>query len=113
MSMPDLKLRYELALAAAREAGQLALGYFHSDSLAVEQKADSSPVTVADRRAEELLRERIAARFPDDAILGEEFGEQSGTSGFRWIVDPIDGTKSFVVCRCLGPSSGLSNKSAA
>jgi histidinol phosphatase-like enzyme (inositol monophosphatase family) len=96
MSTPDLKSRYELALAAAREAGQLALGYFQSDSLAVEQKADASPVTVADRRAEELLRERIAARFPDDAILGEEHGEQSGTSGFRWIVDPIDGTKSFV-----------------
>src|SRR5690606_36519905 len=50
----------------------------------------------ADREAERLIRERIADAFPDDAILGEEFGEQHGTSGWRWILDPVDGTKSFV-----------------
>ena len=53
-------------------------------------------MTVADRQAEQLLRERIAAAFPDDAILGEEFPDRPGTSGYRWILDPIDGTKSFI-----------------
>lgn len=96
MSPADLTPRFELALSAAREAGRLTLDYFQSDSLAVELKSDDSPVTVADRQAEQLLRQRIAAQFPDDAILGEEFGEQDGTSGYRWILDPIDGTKSFI-----------------
>jgi histidinol phosphatase-like enzyme (inositol monophosphatase family) len=85
-----------LGLTAAREAGRLTLDYFQRDDLAVERKADASPVTVADRGAEQLLRDRIAVVFPDDAILGEELGERPGTSGFRWILDPIDGTKSFI-----------------
>ncbi|MEX0979341.1 MAG: inositol monophosphatase family protein, partial [Pirellulales bacterium] len=96
MGPADLTPRFELALSAAREAGRLALGYFQSDSLAVELKSDDSPVTVADRQAELLLRQRISKQFPDDAILGEEFPEQGGTSGYRWILDPIDGTKSFI-----------------
>ena len=53
-------------------------------------------MTMADRQAEQLLRDRISELFPEDAILGEEFGEQAGKSGFRWILDPIDGTKSFI-----------------
>lgn len=85
-----------LALDAALEAGRHTLRYFRQTELAVERKADASPVTVADREAELLLRERIAAAFPDDAILGEEFPEKPGTSGYRWILDPIDGTKSFI-----------------
>jgi histidinol phosphatase-like enzyme (inositol monophosphatase family) len=92
----DLEARFELALAAAREAGRSTLAHYQSESLAVELKGDASPVTVADRRAEQMLRDRISRDFPDDAILGEEFGEQPGTSGYRWILDPIDGTKSFV-----------------
>jgi histidinol phosphatase-like enzyme (inositol monophosphatase family) len=88
--------RLEVALSASREAGQLTLRYFSRGDLAVELKADDSPVTIADREAEQLLRDRIGAAFPDDAILGEEFPERAGTSGFRWIVDPIDGTKSFI-----------------
>ena len=86
----------ELALAAAREAGQVTLEYFRRDDLEIELKGDDSPVTAADRRAEECLRGRIAETFPDDAILGEEFPERPGSSGFRWILDPIDGTKSFI-----------------
>ena len=62
----------------------------------VERKGDDSPVTAADRRAEEHLRERIAGEFADDAVLGEELPDRPGTSGFRWILDPIDGTKSFI-----------------
>ncbi len=96
MSAVDHAPRLELARLAAREAGQLTLRYFRSETLAVELKQDQSPVTVADRGSEQLLRERIAERFPDDGILGEEFPEKPGTSGYRWILDPIDGTKSFI-----------------
>lgn len=88
--------RLELAKAIALEAGEITLGYFARSDLAVERKADSSPVTIADREAEQHLRARIAAAFPDDGILGEEFGEVAGLSGFRWVLDPIDGTKSFI-----------------
>jgi histidinol-phosphatase len=59
-------------------------------------KQDDTPVTVADRRAEEHLRQRISKAFPDDAVFGEEMPEQPGTRPFRWIIDPIDGTKSFI-----------------
>jgi histidinol-phosphatase len=92
----EIASRLQSALGAAREAGQLTQSYFCRADLAVELKSDDTPVTIADRQAEQLLRERIVRKFPDDAILGEEFPEQPGTSGFRWILDPIDGTKSFV-----------------
>ncbi len=95
-SATELTPRLELALAAAREAGGLTLEYFRRDDLEVERKGDDSPVTAADRGAEEVLRSRIAAAFPADAILGEELPERPGNSGFRWILDPIDGTKSFI-----------------
>jgi histidinol phosphatase-like enzyme (inositol monophosphatase family) len=88
--------RARLALDLAREAESIILPFYQAQELKVESKRDSSPVTAADRHAEEFLRERIARAFPDDAILGEEFGETSGSSGFRWILDPVDGTKSFV-----------------
>jgi len=88
--------RLNHARAAALEAGRLILPYYQSSGLAVDRKRDSSPVTIADRKAEELLRAGIAREFPQDGILGEEFGEQPGTSGFRWILDPLDGTKSFI-----------------
>ncbi len=92
----DLAERLDLALSAGQEAAAITLRYFRQDNYQVEIKADASPVTVADREAEQHLRRRIAASFPDDAILGEEFDSVDGTSGFRWILDPIDGTKSFV-----------------
>lgn len=96
MQQSELAARLELARSAAREAGAITLEYFCQGNYAIELKRDRSPVTVADRRAEEHLRRRIAAEFPADGILGEEFGEQPGDSGYRWIVDPIDGTKSFI-----------------
>jgi histidinol phosphatase-like enzyme (inositol monophosphatase family) len=92
----EIKPRLALARTAGIEAGRLTLRYFQTTSYQVQRKADNSPVTIADRSAEELLRERIAAAFPRDGILGEELGEVQGTSGFRWILDPIDGTKSFI-----------------
>jgi histidinol phosphatase-like enzyme (inositol monophosphatase family) len=93
---PSPTARLSFALDAAREAGRHTLRYFRQAELVVDRKADASPVTVADREAELLLRKRIEEQFPDDAILGEEFPERMGTSGYRWIVDPIDGTKSFI-----------------
>lgn len=91
-----LNARLELARAAAREAGQLTLQFFRSDQFVVERKSDDSPVTIADREAELLLRKKIESAFPNDGIVGEEFGQREGDSGFRWILDPIDGTTSFV-----------------
>src|SRR5262245_24521493 len=98
---PEFSSRYEFAVAAAQEAGRVARRFFPDTTSAefarhVEWKDDNSPVTVADRAAEACLREAIRAKFPSDGFLGEESGELPGTSGFRWIIDPIDGTRSFV-----------------
>ncbi len=91
----DWRTRYDFAMDVAHQAGQFALQYYNQ-GIAVEWKADHSPVTLADRGAEQLLRSAIASKFPGDGFLGEEFGDTPGTSGYRWIVDPIDGTRSFV-----------------
>jgi histidinol-phosphatase len=89
------RTRYEAAVEAAQKAGTHALTYFDRP-LDVEWKANQSPVTVADREAEERLRAALLGAFPGDGFLGEESGETAGTTGFRWIIDPIDGTRSFV-----------------
>jgi histidinol phosphatase-like enzyme (inositol monophosphatase family) len=96
--MDDLHIDEWAAFASdlARESGELILHYYRKP-LDVQRKADQSPVTVADRDAEALLRARIEARYPDHQVLGEE----AGTSGppearFQWVLDPIDGTKAFV-----------------
>jgi histidinol phosphatase-like enzyme (inositol monophosphatase family) len=92
-----MEAHLEFAKQIAEEAGKLTLRYFYDPKrFNVERKADASPVTVADREAEQLLRCRIEKQFPNDAILGEEFPVQEGTSGYRWFLDPIDGTKSFI-----------------
>ena len=89
--------RLEHARHIAYQAGELTLRYFYNaETFTVEKKPDESPVTVADRETEQFLRQRIAEYFPDDAIFGEEFPPLEGTSGFRWILDPIDDTKSFI-----------------
>jgi histidinol-phosphatase len=85
----------ETAVTLARQAGELTLQYFRHDDLTIDRKGDGTPVTAADRGAERLLREELEQRFPDDGILGEEEAEKPGTSGRRWIIDPIDGTKAF------------------
>jgi len=91
----EWRTRYDLAVESARKAGDLARSYYET-TFAVEHKADKSPVTIADREAETLIRTMVAAAFPNDGFLGEEYGKEPGTSGFRWVIDPIDGTKSFV-----------------
>jgi histidinol-phosphatase len=93
----NLRPYLEFGVQTAYEAGKLTLGYFGTEAARPEFKADDTPVTVADREAERLIRERIGARYPQHAILGEEYGEAEGSDpDHRWIVDPIDGTKSFV-----------------
>jgi histidinol-phosphatase len=79
----------------ARLTGRVALAHFRT-RLSVETKHDGSPVTIADRVAEQTAREWIAAQFPHDAILGEEFGPEGDQEARRWFIDPIDGTKTFV-----------------
>jgi len=90
----DLDL-LDTAMTIARAGGALTLEHFRSSDLAVDRKADGTPVTVADRGAERLMREELERHFPHDGILGEEEAEKIGTSGRRWILDPIDGTKAF------------------
>jgi histidinol phosphatase-like enzyme (inositol monophosphatase family) len=85
----------DFAIGAARDAGRITLEYFQTD-LTIKTKADCSPVTMADLRAEERLRQLIASKYPDHDITGEEYGETTTSSQYRWILDPIDGTQSFV-----------------
>jgi histidinol-phosphatase len=84
------------AAEVARVAGAVALSHYRSAALRVEAKGDGSPVTVADRGAETAARAWIEQRFPQDGILGEEFGLARGDARRRWVLDPIDGTKTFV-----------------
>lgn len=91
-----VRVRLEAALEFARAAGELTLGFFGGTGFEVSTKRDGTQVTTADRGAEGLLRERIGAGFPGDGILGEEFGETASGNGWRWVLDPIDGTVSFV-----------------
>ena len=80
-----------------REAGQLALRYFRDpDSLVIDHKGHQDFVSQADKNVELLTRELLAKAFPDDAIVGEEHAPSTGTSGFTWVIDPIDGTTNFI-----------------
>jgi histidinol-phosphatase len=93
--IPPLEDLRRAAVELAREAGKLTLRHFGS-RLSPDRKDDGTPVTVADREAEALLRKRIRERFPGHGILGEEEGEEPGDLPLRWILDPIDGTRSFM-----------------
>lgn len=87
------------ALEIITAAGEFTQQHFRSADLAIETKADGSPVTIADQGAEQMIRDAIAAEFPTDSIMGEEYGADaspgSASSGRQWVIDPIDGTKSF------------------
>jgi histidinol-phosphatase len=85
-----------LALQLADIADAITMGRFRAEDLLVEMKPDMTPVTEADRATERALRERLAAARPGDAIVGEELGADGRISSRRWILDPIDGTKSYV-----------------
>jgi histidinol phosphatase-like enzyme (inositol monophosphatase family) len=93
--MSDTADLMQAVAAAARVAGGVALGHFRS-RLDVETKGDGSPVTIADRAAETAAREWIARRCPLDDIIGEEYGSSTRSARRRWIIDPIDGTRSYI-----------------
>lgn len=95
---PSLDSLLNFALDAAWQAGRLTLAHFQT-GLKAERKADNTPVTIADREAEQKLRQLIATNWPNHALIGEEYGHTAGSGdsdGYTWIIDPIDGTKSFV-----------------
>lgn len=85
----------EFAVGLAEAAGHLTLRYY-GHRVDHDQKGDGSPVTIADREAEAMIRARIAERYPDHGVLGEEFGETNAGAPVRWILDPIDATRSFM-----------------
>jgi histidinol-phosphatase len=84
------------AVRMARAAGAATLEWFQARELDIDEKSDGTPVTIADRTAERIIREELASAYPDDAVLGEEEGAAEGSGRRRWIIDPIDGTLSFV-----------------
>lgn len=83
------------ALDAAWQAGRVTLGHFQT-GVAVQRKADNTPLTIADQQAEQMLRQLIEQAWPEHNIIGEEYGRTQNNSPFTWVVDPIDGTKSFM-----------------
>jgi histidinol-phosphatase len=91
----QLEALLSFAVEAIQQAGDLTLRYYQTGT-PEDRKGDNTPVTVADREAEQLLRRLIAERWPDHGILGEEYGEERPEAPIRWIIDPIDGTRSFV-----------------
>lgn len=93
--MKDLLAAKETALSLLKPATREILNWYQKD-LTVQQKADQSPVTIADQKAEEILRSGIHRYFPDHGIIGEEFGEENSHREWVWTIDPIDGTRSFI-----------------
>lgn len=97
-ALPDAAERAEFmpfARELAAVSGAVIRQHFLS-GVSVDTKSDATPVTIADRRAEEVMRALIMQRYPDHGILGEEFGQHLAQARYRWVLDPIDGTKSFV-----------------
>lgn len=93
----NIEKRHEFAITACREAGELGLSYFaKSSTLVVDRKGQQDWVSEADKDVETFLRSRIGETWPSDGIIGEEHGDTEGTSGFDWVIDPIDGTTNFV-----------------
>lgn len=86
----------DCALSYLKPAEAEILQFFRKKNLSVEKKSDLSPVTIADRNAEEILRTKIAKDFPSHGIIGEEFGEENSAAEWVWTIDPIDGTRSFI-----------------
>ena len=91
----SIKSGMEFSVDVAWQAGKIVMRYFGT-GVSPDWKTDNSPVTIADREAEEIIRKLIVKSFPEDGIVGEEFGNKTSNSGFTWLIDPIDGTKSFV-----------------
>ncbi|AWI10485.1 histidinol-phosphatase [Ereboglobus luteus] len=95
-NFPELSEYRDFMIELARRSGEFITPHFGNPGLAVEMKGDASPVTAADRGAEELMRDMIAKKFPAHGIVGEEFGNERADAEWVWVLDPIDGTKSFI-----------------
>ena len=93
--MDELREYSLFARSLAELSGKIIKSYFRSD-ITIDTKADLSPVTIADKKAEELMRNIIMKNYPDHGIIGEEFGSHNEKAEYQWILDPIDGTKSFI-----------------
>jgi histidinol phosphatase-like enzyme (inositol monophosphatase family) len=93
--MMEIRRLLEFAVEACTEAGEITLEYFQKD-VVIEIKSDLSPVSVADRKTEERLRQLIGKYFPDHGIIGEEFGGERTIREYNWYIDPIDGTLAYV-----------------
>lgn len=85
----------QFALDAVWQAGRITLGYFQTQ-ISTERKSDNTAVTIADKQAEEKIRQLILNRWPDHGIIGEEYGNINPDAKLKWIIDPIDGTRSFI-----------------
>ncbi|MFY8070568.1 MAG: histidinol-phosphatase [Pirellula sp.] len=96
LSPQEFRSRIDFAMELAQIASEVTLGFFRTKAYQVERKSDRSPVTAADKEAERAAREAVSKGFPQDSLLGEEFGSIAGQNDFEWIIDPIDGTKSFI-----------------
>jgi len=96
VSKLEIEARLAFANQIAKAAGRRTLKYFQSNLYDVQKKEDGSPLTIADQDAERYLRNKIQESYPADSIVGEEFESVEGNSPYRWILDPIDGTKSFI-----------------
>ncbi|HEX3485315.1 MAG TPA: histidinol-phosphatase [Micropepsaceae bacterium] len=111
----ELDRRLAFAHDLADAAGNVIRPYFRK-RIAVTDKGGAGfydPVTEADRGAEDIMRRMIGENFPQDAILGEEFGSTAGTSGYRWVLDPVDGTRAFIAGQPLwGTLIGLEHEGA-
>jgi myo-inositol-1(or 4)-monophosphatase len=93
--MDELKEYSLFAHNLAELSGKIIRSYFRSD-ITIDTKADMSPVTIADKKAEELMRNIIMKNYPEHGLIGEEFGSHNENAEYQWILDPIDGTKSFI-----------------
>lgn len=91
----NIKELKKFSKSLAKESGKIISSYFRT-KVNVDSKADNSPVTIADKKAEEIMRELIIKEFPSHGILGEEFGVHNDGAEYQWVLDPIDGTKSFI-----------------
>ncbi len=98
LSGHDLDALIAAAEAAVDAAGEVIRPYFRA-GVAADLKSDASPVTIADRRAEQAMRRVLAGRFPEHGVLGEEYGTERPAAPLRWVLDPIDGTRAFITGR--------------
>lgn len=114
MSSLSLDLYRAFLIELAERSGDFIRPYFGRKDVAVETKDDASPVTIADRGAEELMRTLIRKRFPSHGIIGEEFGDERPDAEWVWVLDPIDGTKSFTsACPLFGTLIALLHQGQA